>query len=103
MGDWTTICTFKLVQVQLAVLQTFWGETTGAGVGGVSEMAESPDDPEGATVSVFDEPPEACGAPDAGDDDDRGTSVDDGNGTSGINVRSDAGRDVSIINGGRAF
>jgi hypothetical protein len=54
-------------------------------------------------VSVFDEPPEACGAPGAGDDDDKGTSIDDGTGTSGINVRSDAGRDVSIINGGRAF
>ena len=85
------------------MLQTFWGETTGDGVGDTNEAGESPDDPEGATVSVFGEPPGACGAPGAGDDDDKGTSVDDGNGTSGINVRSDAGRDVSIIKGGRAF
>ena len=84
------------------MLQTFWGETTGAGVGDINELGESPDDPEGATVSVFDERPEACGAPGAGDDV-KGTSVDPGNGTSGINVRSDAGRDVSIISGGRAF
>ena len=84
------------------MLQTFCGETTGVGVGAVNETGGSPDDPEGTTVSVFDEPPEACGVPGAGDDD-KGTSVDDSNGTSGINVRSDAGRDVSIISGGRTF
>ena len=81
----------------------FWGETTGAGVGDVNEVGESPDDPEGATVSVFVELPEVCGAPGAGDEDNKGTFVDPGTGTSGIRVRSDAGRAVSIISGGRAF
>ena len=85
------------------MLQTFWGETTGVGVGGVNETGGSPDDVEGVTVIVIDEPPEVRGASGAGDDGVKGASVDDGNGTSGINVRSDVGREASIISGGRAF
>lgn len=83
------------------MLQTFWGETTGAGAGDVNEVGESPDDAEGTMVSVVDEPPEVCGA--SAGEDSEGTTVDPGNGANGINVRSDAGRDVSIISGGRAF
>ena len=83
------------------MLQTFCGETTGVGVGGVNETGGSPDDPEGVTVIVINEPPELCDA--SAGDEDKGMAVDSGNETSGINVRSDAGRDVSIISGGRAF
>lgn len=85
------------------MLQTFWGDTTGVGVGAVNEVGESPDDPEGTTVSVLDAPPEVRGASGAGDEDGEDASVGNASGASGINVRSDVGRDASIISGGRAF
>lgn len=109
MGDWTTICTVERCQVQLAVVQMFCGDTTGAGVGETNGTDESLGDArgtdEGADVEedVDPEPVVVCPLPEDGSKRSVVVGGDVVAGSVAPATSIDAGRDTNCNTGGMAF
>lgn len=110
MGGWTTICTVERCQVQLAVVHTFCGDTTGAGVGDVNGTDESLGDASGTDEGVgVEEGVDAgpvvvcCALPEDGSKGFVAAAGDVVPGSVAPATNIDAGRDTNCNTGGMTF